>query len=130
MLQSKSILDGKHMTLRCWGVFFRKRSRMKIPTMVCGGNAGDLHLTRRIFWFIPLPPPSPPRACSKDPLDGLDPEMADPGNTTQMFLGLQSTRTRKDMVRGEVEIFSDPDPDAGSNTGANKLTAAGKPFPP
>jgi len=54
------------------------------------------------------------------------PEMADTGSTTQKFLWLQSTRTRGDMARGKVQIFSDPEPDAGSNAGANKL----KPLPP
>lgn len=40
------------------------------------------------------------------------PEIADTGSTTQEFLGLQSPRTR-DMARGEVQIFSDPDPRRG-----------------
>ena len=41
------------------------------------------------------------------------PEIADTGSTTQEFLGLRSTRTRRDMARGEVQIFSDPDPRRG-----------------
>ena len=49
--------------------------------------------------------------------------MADTGNTTQKFLGLQSTRTRKDVARGEVQIFSNPDPDEGSDLQTRRPTS-------
>jgi len=35
-----------------WGVPFRKRSRIEILTMICGGNAGGRHPTRH-GWFKP-----------------------------------------------------------------------------